>query len=497
MTENAYALVQGRKSDVYSYGVVLLELITRKKVVLPSLNNEANVTSLVSWARSVWLETGKIEYIADSYLARAFPNSVALTKQVTTVFLLALQCTEKDLRKRPIMKDVIGLLKKHLFMRCDEEEYGDAVAADTSLQPYSPSNIFPNIPVVSNDHYLHGESSRAAAQRQRKVTFNVETEAHDYSNFSFWQDVDRFQSGDCVEDDRSLIPTIYIDGLLVKLMGNGNIMAESVLVVAALNVPKVTYVWPSLIFLPSVVGPIVTKPFNWFFLSCWGQYMHLQQSLYYQPKSYFINANKINALQDLILEATDNLNDQYIIAREAHCSVYKVILGQQVFALKKFEFGRNKQTQLSIMCNEIEVLGMFKHRNLMKYTDYWIGVDYGFVLYKFMESGSLHDILHEKKPPPPLIWSDRFNIAVGIAKGLAHLHYNCSLPIMHGNIKSINILLDANMEPSIADFGTRMLQDLSEDSYSHCETGQMFSLHVIGTPGYIAPGNQLFIHSYY
>lgn len=97
VTENAYAIVQSRKSDAYSYGVILLEIITRKKVVVPCLNDDTNVTSLVSWARSVWLETGKIEYIADSYLARRFPNSAALTRQVTTMFLLALQCTEKDL----------------------------------------------------------------------------------------------------------------------------------------------------------------------------------------------------------------------------------------------------------------------------------------------------------------------------------------------------------------------------------------------------------------
>ncbi|PNX62571.1 receptor-like protein kinase, partial [Trifolium pratense] len=135
VTENAYVIVQSRKSDVYSYGVVLLEIITRKKVVVPCLNDETNVTSLVSWARSLWLETGKIEYIADSYLAEAFPNSEALTKQVTTMFLLALQCTDKDLRKRPIMKDVIGLFKKDMFKCCDEEEYGSAAAADTSLQP--------------------------------------------------------------------------------------------------------------------------------------------------------------------------------------------------------------------------------------------------------------------------------------------------------------------------------------------------------------------------
>lgn len=201
VTENAYAIVQSRKSDVYSYGVVLLEMITRKKVVVPCLNDETNVTSLVSWARSEWLATGKIDYIADSNLAQAFPNSVALTKQVTTMFLLALQCTEKDLRKRPVMKDVIGLFKMDLFKCCDKEECSDAVTVDTLLQPYS-SNIFPNIPVASIDHHLHGESSRAAAQRIREVTFNAKTEPRDYSDFSYWQDVEQFQSGRLyVEDD--------------------------------------------------------------------------------------------------------------------------------------------------------------------------------------------------------------------------------------------------------------------------------------------------------
>jgi len=137
VTENAYVVGRSRKSDLYSYGVVLLELITRKKVFVPSSKDETKVTTLVSWARSIWLETGKIEKIVDSYLASSFRNSAALTKQVTTMFLLALQCTDMELRKRPTIKDVISLYENDLFKgRCGEVEYGDAVSANTAPKSY-------------------------------------------------------------------------------------------------------------------------------------------------------------------------------------------------------------------------------------------------------------------------------------------------------------------------------------------------------------------------
>jgi serine/threonine protein kinase len=76
-------------------------------------------------------------------------------------------------------------------------------------------------------------------------------------------------------------------------------------------------------------------------------------------------------------------------------------------------------------------------------------------LYEFIENGSHHDILHEKKPPPPLTWNVWFNIAVRIAEQLAYLH-NCDPSIVHRDIKPKNILIDDNMEPIIADFGTAL-----------------------------------------
>jgi len=181
-TENASNVVPGRKSDVYSYGVVLLELITRKKILLPSLNNVAEEIHIVTWARFVMMETGKIENIVDPYIVSSFLNSVGLAKQVNAVRPLALQCTVKDQRRRPTMKDVVDFYNKNLFkLRCYEVQYGD--------------------------------------------------------------------------------------GHAIKLMGNGKIQSVKVVGVANLVVPKITYAWPSLIFLPSIIGPILIKPFNWFFLS--------------------------------------------------------------------------------------------------------------------------------------------------------------------------------------------------------------------------------------
>ncbi|KAJ1432165.1 Serine/threonine-protein kinase, active site [Sesbania bispinosa] len=217
-----------------------------------------------------YIAPGKIEKIADPYLASAFPNSAALAKQVTALFLLALQCTEREPHQRPTMKDVIGFY--NVFqLRCDDVVYGDEVVVDVAPQPCDSLNLLSDVPVVSADQHLHGEteSSSAATLRQREVTFNV---------------------GIFPWDDWKLMsrPATGIDGLVIKPMGSGKIQVEKV-VVAALIVPKITYAWSWWFYLPSITGPVVTTAFNWFFLSRWVQYMHQQKALYSQPKSYFIN----------------------------------------------------------------------------------------------------------------------------------------------------------------------------------------------------------------
>lgn len=106
MAENAFSTRSSKESDVYAYGVVLLELVTRKKVLDPSFGEEVDI---IGWVRTVWNETEEIETIVDPTLVDEFIDS-SIKEQVKDVVLVALRCTEKEASKRPSMRDVVKQL---------------------------------------------------------------------------------------------------------------------------------------------------------------------------------------------------------------------------------------------------------------------------------------------------------------------------------------------------------------------------------------------------
>ncbi|XP_047324008.1 receptor-like protein kinase isoform X1 [Impatiens glandulifera] len=199
-----------------------------------------------------------------------------------------------------------------------------------------------------------------------------------------------------------------------------------------------------------------------------------------------------------IMLATENLDDKYLIGKGAHGKVYKVSLpnpdhvkqeGVVHYAAKKLVFSGSIRKS---MVREIETVGRVRHRNLVKLENFWLRKEYGLILYQYMENGSLHDVLQEISPPRNLEWNERYRIAIGVANGLSYLHHDCDPPIVHRDIKPMNILLDLDMEPHISDFGIAKLLLLDHDQ----STAPIQSNAVLSTIGYIAPENAFSINNF-
>lgn len=126
---------------------------------------------------------------------------------------------------------------------------------------------------------------------------------------------------------------------------------------------------------------------------------------------------------------------------------------------------------------EVNYLGDLIHQNLVKLIGYCIEDDQRLLVYEFMPRGSLENHLFRRSLPLP--WSIRMKIALGAAKGLAFLHEEAEKPVIYRDFKTSNILLDAEYNAKLSDFG--LAKDGPEEGKTHVST------RVMGTYGYAAP----------
>lgn len=127
--------------------------------------------------------------------------------------------------------------------------------------------------------------------------------------------------------------------------------------------------------------------------------------------------------------------------------------------------------------NEVELISGLQHKNLVKLRGCGIRGISRLLVYEYVENRSLAQSLFGSKPIL-LEWPIRYNIALGMAKGLSYLHSRGPTRLAHGDIKASNILLDRTLEPKIADFGlARMCQNNERKVLTRIE----------GKRGYVAP----------
>ncbi|KAL6629148.1 hypothetical protein ACP70R_028913 [Stipagrostis hirtigluma subsp. patula] len=180
-----------------------------------------------------------------------------------------------------------------------------------------------------------------------------------------------------------------------------------------------------------------------------------------------------------LVKATNNFDKDNIIGCGGYGLVYKAELpnGSKV-AVKKLS------SEMCLMDREfsaeVDALSMAQHDHLVPLWGYCIQGNSRFLIYSYMENGSLDDWLHNRDDDAStfLDWPTRLKIAQGASRGLLYIHDVCKPHIVHRDIKSSNILLDKEFKAYVADFG---LSRLILPNKTHVTT------ELVGTLGYIPP----------
>ncbi|EOA34297.1 hypothetical protein CARUB_v10021813mg [Capsella rubella] len=176
--------------------------------------------------------------------------------------------------------------------------------------------------------------------------------------------------------------------------------------------------------------------------------------------------------------ATDNFDPTNKIGEGGFGPVHKGTLTDgTVIAVKQLS-SKSKQGNREFL-NEIGMISALQHPHLVKLYGCCVEGDQLLLVYEYLENNSLAQALFgPQETQIRLNWPTRQMICMGIARGLAYLHDESRLKIVHRDIKATNVLLDKELNPKISDFG---LAKLDEEENTHMST------RIAGTYGYMAP----------
>ncbi|KAL5558252.1 hypothetical protein UlMin_034463 [Ulmus minor] len=177
-----------------------------------------------------------------------------------------------------------------------------------------------------------------------------------------------------------------------------------------------------------------------------------------------------------LVTATNGFAEDRKLGRGGSGQVYKGMLNdidRQVAVKRIFqEFDHSER----VFINEVKIISRLIHRNLVQFIGWCHEQDEFLLVYEYMPNGCLDANLYGNRRTLP--WEVRYKIVLGLASAINYLHEEAEQCVLHRDIKSANVLLDANFSTKLGDFGVAKLVDPRMRTQM---TG------VVGTLGYLAP----------
>ncbi|XP_009780725.1 L-type lectin-domain containing receptor kinase S.4-like [Nicotiana tabacum] len=176
-------------------------------------------------------------------------------------------------------------------------------------------------------------------------------------------------------------------------------------------------------------------------------------------------------------KATRGFRDKELLGFGGFGRVYKGTLPKTNTDVAVKRINHDAKQGLQEFVSEIATIGRLRHRNLVQLIGWCRRKGDLLLVYDFMPNGSLDKYIYDE-PRVILTWDQRFKIIKGVASGLLYLHEEWEQTVIHRDIKAGNVLLDAEMNGRLGDFGLAKL-------YEHGANPS--TTRVVGTLGYLAP----------
>ncbi|GLT38269.1 hypothetical protein SLA2020_125270 [Shorea laevis] len=149
--------------------------------------------------------------------------------------------------------------------------------------------------------------------------------------------------------------------------------------------------------------------------------------------------------------ATNDFDDANVIGKGGSGTVFRgIVQDGKLFAIKRLDT-LSLQTEREFQ-NELQILGGLRSPFLVTLLGYCVEKNKRLLVYEYMPNKSLQESLFGDGNLS-LNWQRRFGIILDVAKALEFLHFGCDPPVIHGDIKPSNVLLDSDFRAKLSDFG--------------------------------------------